>query len=237
MRYLDPKNDLTFKRVFAEHPHLLISFLNNILPLEEGRKIEHIEYLPAELIPEIPLFKYTIVDVRCLDNFGRQFIVEMQMLWTDSFKNRVLFNASKAYIKQLEKGEHFESLQPVYALSLVNHNFENEMDAYFIRVSYTKRSLLLMCFLHNHHCSCDTPPCARLATRPADTPRCSTARDCTRDTRAGPALSCTRRTSCCLSCLSPQLLSSWSRSCSPCPLSLPPLSWSGDCAGGRRRAW
>jgi predicted transposase/invertase (TIGR01784 family) len=131
MRYLDPKNDLTFKRVFAEHPHLLISFLNNILPLEEGRKIEHIEYLPAELIPEIPLFKYTIVDVRCLDNFGRQFIVEMQMLWTDSFKNRVLFNTSKAYIKQLEKGEHFESLQPVYALSLVNHNFENEMDAYF----------------------------------------------------------------------------------------------------------
>lgn len=29
MRYLDPKNDLIFKKVFGEHPHLLISFLNS----------------------------------------------------------------------------------------------------------------------------------------------------------------------------------------------------------------
>ena len=33
-RYLDPKNDLVFKRIFGDHPHLLISFLNAILPLE-----------------------------------------------------------------------------------------------------------------------------------------------------------------------------------------------------------
>jgi len=85
MRYLDPKNDLVFKKVFAWHPHLLISFLNHILPLETNQKIESIEYLPAELAPTIPLFKYSMVDVRCLDNMGRQFIVEMQMLWTDSF--------------------------------------------------------------------------------------------------------------------------------------------------------
>ena len=31
----------------------------------------------------------------------RIFIVEMQMLWTESFKQRVLFNASKAYVSQL----------------------------------------------------------------------------------------------------------------------------------------
>jgi hypothetical protein len=28
MKYLDPKNDLTFKRIFAENKDLLISFLN-----------------------------------------------------------------------------------------------------------------------------------------------------------------------------------------------------------------
>ncbi|MDR3188055.1 MAG: Rpn family recombination-promoting nuclease/putative transposase, partial [Prevotellaceae bacterium] len=32
-RYLDPKNDLTFKRIFGEHPDLLISFLNALMPL------------------------------------------------------------------------------------------------------------------------------------------------------------------------------------------------------------
>jgi hypothetical protein len=34
VRYLDPKNDLTFKKVFGQHPHLLKSFLNALLPLE-----------------------------------------------------------------------------------------------------------------------------------------------------------------------------------------------------------
>ena len=131
MRYLDPRNDLTFKKIFAERPHLLISFLNSVLPLDESQKIESIEYLPAELIPAVPLFKYTIVDVRCKDIRGRQFIVEMQMLWTNSFQNRVLFNASKAYVMQLEKGEQYELLQPVFALSLVNQNFEPDPEKYF----------------------------------------------------------------------------------------------------------
>ncbi|WP_173810797.1 Rpn family recombination-promoting nuclease/putative transposase [Hymenobacter caeli] len=124
MRYLDPKNDLTFKKVFGQHPHLLRSFLNALLPLDEGQVIESLEYLPAELVPVVPLFKHTIVDVRCRDNHGRQFIVEMQMLWTDSFKSRVLFNASKAYVSQLGRGRQYEGLQPVYALSLVDQIFE-----------------------------------------------------------------------------------------------------------------
>lgn len=124
MRYLDPKNDLTFKKVFGQHPHLLRSFLNALLPLDEGQVIESLEYLPAELVPVVPLFKHSIVDVRCLDNQGRQFIVEMQMLWTDSFKSRVLFNASKAYVSQLGRGRQYEGLQPVYALSLVDQIFE-----------------------------------------------------------------------------------------------------------------
>ncbi len=131
MRYLDPKNDLTFKKVFGQHPHLLRSFLNALLPLEEGQVIESLEYLPAELVPVVPLFKHTIVDVRCQDNSGRQFIVEMQMLWTDSFKSRVLFNASKAYVSQLGRGRQYEGLQPVYALSLVDQIFEPMSPEYY----------------------------------------------------------------------------------------------------------
>jgi len=131
MRYLDPKNDLTFKKVFGEHPHLLKSFLNALLPLPQGEYIESLEYLPIELVPQIPLHKYSIVDVRCIDNKGRQFIVEMQMLWTDSFKQRVMFNATKAYVRQLDKAEKYELLQPVYALSLVNEIFEPYLKEYY----------------------------------------------------------------------------------------------------------
>jgi predicted transposase/invertase (TIGR01784 family) len=141
MRYLDPKNDLTFKKVFGEHPHLLRSFLNALLPLKPGQEVVSLEYLPAELVPEVPIIKHSIVDVRCTDNHGRQFIVEMQMFWTDSFKSRVLFNASKAYVRQLGKGKEFKGLQPVYALSMVNENFEKDSEKYYHHYSIIHNEL------------------------------------------------------------------------------------------------
>jgi predicted transposase/invertase (TIGR01784 family) len=130
MRYLDPKNDLTFKKVFGQHPALCISLLNSMLPLPDGEFVEWIEYLPAELVPELPLGKSSIVDVRCRDNRGRQFIVEMQMFWTDSFQYRVLFNASKAFVKQLGRGHEYKLLQPVYSLNFVNQAYTAGTDFY-----------------------------------------------------------------------------------------------------------
>ena len=130
-KYLDPKADVTFKKVFGEHKNLVMSLLNALLPLDEGKKVESIEYLPAELVPRTPIDKDTSVDVRCEETGGRKFIVEMQMNWRASFKRRVLFNASKAYVRQLDKGEEYESLQPVYSLNLVNDIFEPEMEAYY----------------------------------------------------------------------------------------------------------
>jgi predicted transposase/invertase (TIGR01784 family) len=120
--FLDPKNDLTFKRVFGEHKHLCMSLINSMLLLE--KPIVSIEYQTGELVPEIPDLRNSIVDVRCTDIDKREFIVEMQMYWSESFKSRVLLNASKAYIKQLDKAKDFELLQPVYALNFVNDTFE-----------------------------------------------------------------------------------------------------------------
>jgi predicted transposase/invertase (TIGR01784 family) len=129
--YLDPKNDLTFKRIFGEHEYLCMSLLNSILPLEKDRQIVGLEYQPNELVPEIPLLKDSIVDVSCTDNFGRRFIVEMQIQWTGSFKRRVLLNASKAYVKQLDSGDDYRFIQPVYALNFVNDTFDPDPSVYY----------------------------------------------------------------------------------------------------------
>ena len=132
MRYLNPKADLTFKKVFGDHPDLVASFLNALLPFDSPEEIiEHVEYLPSELVPQTPLRKNSIVDVRCKDKRGRQFIVEMQMVWSSEFKQRVLFNASKAYVRQIAGGEDYELLQPVYSLNLVNDIFEPELEGYY----------------------------------------------------------------------------------------------------------
>lgn len=132
MRYLDPKADLTFKKIFGEHKDLLISLLNALLPLADDEQIESVEYLSPELVPETYVGKNSIVDVRCRDVKGRQFIVEMQMLWTEAFKQRVLFNASKAFVRQLDKKRKYELQQPVYSLNLVNETFMKDYPDEFI---------------------------------------------------------------------------------------------------------
>lgn len=131
MRYLNPKADLTFKRVFGEHPDLVMSLLNALLPLTAGQEITDIEYLPTEMVPDNPLRKNSIVDVRCRDKSGRQFLVEMQMIWSPEFRQRVLFNASKAYVRQIDSGEEYELLQPVYSLNLVNEIFEPDLKGFY----------------------------------------------------------------------------------------------------------
>lgn len=151
IKYLDPKADLTFKKIFAGHPDLLISLLNALLPLKRNQQIKSIEYLPTELVPVDPLHKDTIVDVRCRDVEGRQFVVEMQMAWTDAFKQRVLFNASKAYVSQAEMGCKYEDLQPVYSLNLVNEIFEKDMKEYkhnyhIVHDKRTKKVIEGLCF-------------------------------------------------------------------------------------------
>ena len=128
--YLDPKVDLTFKRIFADHPDLLINFLNAVMPLPADRPIVEIEYLPSELMPSTPTKKYSIVDVRCKDKLKRQFIIEMQMFWNSEFYNRIVFNASKAYVKQLDQGDEYHLLQPVYTLALINEDFSKSKSYY-----------------------------------------------------------------------------------------------------------
>ena len=158
-KYLDPKADLTFKLIF-EHEDLLISLLNALLPLDEGKQIEHLEYLPAELVPENPGKKggtqnfrvfwegdHSVVDVRCHETGGREFIVEMQLNWNNEFRQRVILNAAKAVVKQLEASEKYKLIQPVYSLNLINDTgFDSDPDEFYhdyaiVDVAHTDRRI------------------------------------------------------------------------------------------------
>lgn len=131
-KYLDPKADLTFKLVFGEHPDLVMSLLNALLPLEDDGQITSVEYLPSEMVPDNPGKKDSVVDVRCTDQRKRQFIVEMQLYWNEFFQQRVLLNASKAVVRQLDKGVNYKMIQPVYCLNLVNDiGFQSGPDEFY----------------------------------------------------------------------------------------------------------
>ena len=130
-KYVDPKADLTFKKIFGEHPDLITSLLNALLPLPEDGKIVSIEYLTPELVPDDPLHKDTIVDVRCKDQNDRQFIVEMQMIWSPAYNQRALFNAAKAYSRELPIGGDYRNLKTVYSLNLLNENLDLDVPQWY----------------------------------------------------------------------------------------------------------
>ena len=126
MRYLDPKADLTFKKIFGEHKDLLISLLNALLPLADDEQIESVEYLSPELVPETYVGKNSIVDVRCRDVKGRQFIVEMQNAYQTFFKDRSLYYATFPIREQAEKGDVWNyQLKHVYVVALLNYEMSD----------------------------------------------------------------------------------------------------------------
>jgi len=113
----DPRCDRIFKHIFHNRPESLKSLLNSFLPLEAP--IATIEYLPEELHDDHPEGRLSILDVRCRDTRGRQFIVEMHMQHTPFLLQRLLWNAARVLMRQLKKGGRFEALQPVHTLCLL----------------------------------------------------------------------------------------------------------------------
>ena len=53
------------------------------------------------------------------------------MAWSPEFRKRVLFNAAKAYVRQLGKGHDHGLLEPVYLLNLVNDVMDAGLPGYY----------------------------------------------------------------------------------------------------------
>ena len=136
-RYLNPKADLVFKRIFGEHADILKSFLNAMLPLPEGRKIKELSYLPAEQVPKNPAFKNMIADVKCKDEQGNIFIVEMQTQWIGNFYKRLVFGASRAYVNQLRPSKSYDNLLPVLALGILDDVVRKDTDEWYHHYRFT----------------------------------------------------------------------------------------------------
>lgn len=102
MRFINPKIDFAFKKIFGsnESREILISFLNAMLYAGE-QVIEDLEIIDPYLVGQIFGSKDTYLDVKARINDGRTVIIEMQVLNVPTFGKRVLYNAAKTYALQL----------------------------------------------------------------------------------------------------------------------------------------
>ncbi|MDR2539990.1 MAG: Rpn family recombination-promoting nuclease/putative transposase [Chlamydiales bacterium] len=121
-KYLDPKNDIAFKKIFGteKNKDILIHFLNDVLGFSEEDKIINIEFCCPFQIPDNQEQKTSIVDILCEDEKGIKYIVEMQVLKHRSFEKRAQYYASKSYSSQAMVGDQYYKLKKVLFIGIAN---------------------------------------------------------------------------------------------------------------------
>ena len=144
MRFINPKTDYAFKKIFgSEQSHdILISFLNAIL-YDGNIVIRDLEILNPYLAPKIRGVKETYLDVKAkLDN-DTTVIIEMQVLNIEGFEKRILYNAAKAYSTQLGVGQDYTLLDPVIALTITDFEMFPEMEQLISRFILKEKDFLI----------------------------------------------------------------------------------------------
>ena len=133
-KYISPFTDYGFKKIFAEEvsKKSLISFLNDLLPIEN--KIKKVTFLQNKQLGNLEEERAAIYDVFCEDEFGGQFIVEMQNARQIYFKDRTVFYSTFPIQKQAEKGDWNFKLKDVYCVSLLGFEMPGEGVDYLHRV-------------------------------------------------------------------------------------------------------
>src|SRR3569832_48216 len=113
-RYLDPKNNLAFKKVFGAEKHKSIP----------------IDFLNLRQTPEIEARKESIVDVLVKDQRGTKYVVEMQVAKVEGFEKRAQYYAAKTYSAHFKIGEEYQNLKKVIFLAITDYVVFPNKDGY-----------------------------------------------------------------------------------------------------------
>src|SRR4029079_10400402 len=146
-KYLDPKNDVAFKKIFGteKNKDILIHFLNDMLTFKEKSPIREVTFLQPVQNPDIASKKTSIVDILCSDEKGNKYIVEMQVAKEKGFEKRAQYYASKAYVSQMAENGKYEDLKEVIFLAITDFIMFPD------RKSYKCEHVILDREDHNHH--------------------------------------------------------------------------------------
>lgn len=128
-RYINPHTDFGFKRLFGSefNKELLISFLNAIFGGKEN--VRDVKYLNSEHLGERIESRRAIFDVYCENDKGEKYIVEMQNVYQQFFKDRTVYYSTFPIREQAARGDEWDfRLNSVYTVGLLNFIFEDDND-------------------------------------------------------------------------------------------------------------
>ena len=101
MKYLDPKADLTFKKIFGNHPDRLKNLLNTLQSLNENELIQQQQYLPTT--EELEISGFSDAELRAYDKFWDSVSVERTLI-DDSYQKGKEKGKEEGIVEGMEKG-------------------------------------------------------------------------------------------------------------------------------------
>jgi predicted transposase/invertase (TIGR01784 family) len=125
-RYIDPFTDFGFKKLFGSEPNkdLLIDFLNELL---KGQKlIKDLTYAKNEHLGKTSEYRKAIFDLYCENENGEKFIIELQKVKQQYFKDRSIYYATFPIQEQAPEGEYWNyQLKEVYTIGIMDFSFND----------------------------------------------------------------------------------------------------------------
>ena len=127
-RYINPFTDFGFKRIFGEESNIdiLMNFLNSLQfhPLE----ITKIAFKKNENLGKSIVDRKAIFDLYCQDSRGNRFIVELQRVEQEFFKDRALYYSTFAIQEQAGVGTWNYKLAGVYFIGILDFELKGEKE-------------------------------------------------------------------------------------------------------------
>lgn len=120
-RFIDPFTDFGFKKLFGSEPNkdLLLDFLNALL---KGRKqISSLTYSKNEHFGKTPDYRKAVFDLYCEGPDGEKFIIELQKVKQQFFKDRSLYYSTFPIQEQAPEGREWNyELSEVYTIGIMD---------------------------------------------------------------------------------------------------------------------
>ena len=126
--FINPFTDFGFKKIFGseESKPLLISFLNDLLPIKD--KIVSLQFKNIEKLGMLEEDRRAIFDIYCSDEKNNEFIVELQRAKQEHFQDRAAYYSSFLIQDQAKKGKWNFALTPIYFIGILDFSLASFPD-------------------------------------------------------------------------------------------------------------
>jgi len=128
-KYINPFTDFGFKKLFGTefNKELLIDFLNQVL--SDREQVQELTYLNTENLGNTETDRKAIFDLYCENEKGEKFIIELQNVKQQYFKDRSIYYSTFPIQSQAPKGREWDYyLKAVYTIGILNFSFPDRSE-------------------------------------------------------------------------------------------------------------